>query len=137
MSLKSFLRESAKQPENIKVIISRRFLDENGEPERWELKAITDDEHSKIKDACTVKSIFKGRQTSTFNSPRYTRLLAAASVVYPDLNDAELQKSYGVIGADEVLGKMLIAGEMTELQRIVQELDGFDLEESMTEVKNS
>ncbi|MFV0497492.1 MAG: phage tail assembly chaperone [Candidatus Fimivivens sp.] len=141
MSFKAFLRSAAKMPENVKAVISKRFIDEStGEPIPWELRAITEDEHAAIKDACTSKNLFKGRMSSSFNTTRYNRMLAAASVVYPDLKDAELQKDYGVIGADELLGKMLLPGEMIALQQLVTEINGFDLEKisaEMDTVKNS
>lgn len=37
MSLKGFFREAAVQPEHIKTVISRRFLDEEGNAIAWEL----------------------------------------------------------------------------------------------------
>ncbi len=140
MSFKAFLREAAKPPENVRIVVSKRFADENGSPIPWELHAITEDEHAAIKDACTSKNLFKGRMTANFNSARYSRMLAAASVVYPDLKDAELQKSYGVVGADELLGKMLLPGEMMVLQQMTQQVNGFDIEQMAAEmdtVKNS
>ncbi len=141
MSFKAFFRESAKMPENVKAVISNRFIDENtGEPELWELRAITEDEHAAIKDACTSKNLFKGRMTTNFNSARYNKMLAAASVVYPDLKNAELQKDHSVVGAEALLGKILLPGEMTALQQLVTEINGFDIEKlaaGMDTVKNS
>jgi hypothetical protein len=67
-------------------------------------------------------------------------LLVASSVVYPDLKDAELQKSYGVVSDGDLLKKMLIPGEYLTLQQAVNEVNGFDTEkadEAKDEVKNS
>ncbi|MNC83125.1 Phage XkdN-like protein [compost metagenome] len=60
------------------------------------------------------------------------------SVVYPDLKDAELQKSYGVLGADQLLRKMLLPGEYATLLQKVQSINGFDkdVNELADEVKN-
>ena len=64
--------------------------------------------------------------------------LVVASVVFPDLKDAELQKSYGVLGADQLLRKMLLPGEYATLLQKVQEVNGFDrdVNELAEEVKN-
>lgn len=59
------------------------------------------------------------------------------AVVEPDLNNAELQKRYGVLGADKVLSAMLYVGEYGTLMEAVQELSGLDqdINEDMDEAK--
>lgn len=141
MSLKSFFKEAALQPENLKIAVSDRFKDEGGKPELWELRAISEKENAKIKDSCTVKTtIHGGRTKTTFDGDRYTKELVAASVVYPDLKDAELQKSYAVVGEVELLNLMLLPGEMTSLTEAANTVNGFELEkfaENKEAVKNS
>nr|WP_319487239.1 phage portal protein [uncultured Caproiciproducens sp.] len=140
MSMSAFLRENAVQPVNQKVIISDRFPDENGNPTPFEIKAISETEDSELKKICTYKSIFKGRQTTTFDNQRYLNKLIAASTVFPDLKDAELQKSYGVTSDDDLVREMLISGEHANLLQAVNEINGFDaekVEEAKEEVKNS
>lgn len=139
MSLSAFFREKAIKPESQKIIVSNRFC-ENGKPIPWEIRAITEEEDSKIKEDCTVRNIFKGRQTTTFNNQRYTNKLIAACVVSPDLKNADLQKSYGVTSDDELLKAMLISGEHANLLQAVNEINGFDIEKAEAakeEVKNS
>lgn len=140
MSFQAFLKQNAIVPQNTKVIISERFHGADGTPEPWELRALSEKEHAAIKDACTSKRMFKGRMTTSFHSGQYICRLCAASVVAPDLKNAELQKSYGVVGEDELLTAMLLPGEMATLQEYVQEVNGFDpekLEKDKDEVKNS
>lgn len=140
MSFQAFLRQNAIVPQNTKVIISERFHGVDGAPEPWELRALSEKEHADIKDACTSKRMFKGRMTTNFNSGLYICRLCAVSVVTPDLKNTELQKSYGVVGEDELLTAMLLPGEMATLQEYVQEVNGFDpekLEKDKDEVKNS
>ena len=64
--------------------------------------------------------------------------LAARCTVYPNLNDASLQDSYGVMGADALLKKMLTAGEYAEYLMKIQEINGFDVsfEDKVEEAKN-
>ncbi|MNN89462.1 Phage XkdN-like protein [compost metagenome] len=59
-------------------------------------------------------------------------------MTFPDLKNAELQKSYGVMGAEALLHKMLLPGEYANLVQKVQELNGFDadMNELVEEVKN-
>ena len=64
--------------------------------------------------------------------------MCVACTVYPNLNDAELQDSYGVKGADALLKKMLLPGEYTEYKAKVMEVNGYDMsmEELVDEAKN-
>lgn len=140
MSFKAFLKQSAILPENKKIAISKRFLDEKGKPMPWELRALTEKENAAIKDSCTSKANFKGRETTKFNGSLYSARLCTATVVYPDLKDAELQASYGVVGEEALLAEMLLPGEYSALAEIAQEINGFDLErleKDVESVKNS
>ena len=60
------------------------------------------------------------------------------SVVFPDLESAELQKSLGVLGSDKVLSKLLYVGEFAALLQEVHELSGLDkdINDEVEEAKN-
>jgi len=140
MSLSAFMAQNAVQTENQKLVVSNRFLDEAGKPIPWEIRALSEEEDAELKRVCTVKTISKGRQITFFDNQRYMNMLVALSVAYPDLKDAELQKSYGVTSDTSLIQKMLIAGEYLNLQQAVNEINGFDAEkaeEAKDEVKNS
>lgn len=139
MSLSAFLKQNSVTPENKKVVVSKRFV-EKGKPVEWEIRAVSEDANSKIRNSCTKTTTFKGRPTSDFNRNLYLQKLCAAAVVFPDLKDAELQKSYGVVGEAELLAEMLLPGEFGYLLEIVQEMNGYDadrFEEYKEEAKNS
>lgn len=139
MSLSAFLKQNSVTPENKKVVVSKRFV-EKGKPVEWEIRAVSEDANSKIRNSCTKNTTFKGRPTSDFNRNLYLQKLCAAAVVFPDLKDAELQKSYGVVGEAELLAEMLLPGEFGYLLEIVQEMNGYDadrFEEYKEEAKNS
>ena len=57
---------------------------------------------------------------------RYEGAMLAESVVFPDLKDAELQNSYGVVGAERLLKKLLLTGEYDRLRMAVEEINGGD-----------
>lgn len=140
MSIKAFLRPNAMQITNQKMVVSKRFVAEDGKPIEWEICPISEDENDRIKESCTVRTAFKGRMTANFNGNRYTRMLCVRSVAYPDLTDAELQKSYGVTDSEDLLGVMLLPGEFTTLMQFVHTINGFDVdgfEEAKQETKNA
>lgn len=102
-----------------------------GKPVEWEVRPISEDENIRIKESCTIRTVFKGRQSADFNGTRYTRMLCARSVASPDLKDAELQKSYGVTDEEDLLGVMLLPSEFTTLMQFVHSVNGFDLRDSI------
>lgn len=138
--LSAFLAQNAVQDENIKYIASNRFV-HDGKPVEWELQGVTSEEDEQIRKTCTKKVQVpgkKGQYTQDFDSEKYLGLLAAKCVVYPNLNAAELQDSYKVMGADAVLKKMLKPGEYQELLKKIQEVNGFNIgmDELVEEAKN-
>ena len=73
-----------------------------------------------------------------FNRGEYLAELTANAVVFPDLNNAELQKGYNCLGAPSLIQKMLLVGEFAELANQVQALSGLDedINKDIEEVKN-
>ena len=125
---KAFLQQNALETENIKFPVSNRFLDENKKPIDWEIKAVTSDEDARIRKAYTKKVTGKGGVvTQNFDAEEYLAALAARCVVYPNLNNAELQNSYGVMSAEQLIKKMLKPGEYQTLLQKVQEVNGYNL----------
>ncbi len=62
----------------------------------------------------------------------------AAAVVFPDLKNAELQKTYGVIGEVSLLKKMLYTNEYDRLIDEVQTLSGLEnFDDLKDEAKNA
>ena len=133
MNLQAFLNP-AKQ-ENKKIVVSKRFI-ENGKPVEWEIKPVTQEENNVLMKKYTKKD--KKTQQDVFNRTDYVAALTASAVVYPDLENADLQSGYGVMGAANLLQKMLLIGEYGLLVQEVQELSGLDedINEEIEEAKN-
>lgn len=131
-SLSAFLHPE--QTANKEVVISERFKD-NGKPVPFVIRPVTQEENGALIRQCTRKNK-KGEET--FDKVAYNQVLAAAAVVEPDLENAELQKAYGVLGADKVLVAMLYVGEFAALMQEVQEISGLDadINDEIDEVKN-
>lgn len=140
-NLSAFLAQNALQVENIKHVVSKRFVDEEGKPIPWEIQCITSSEDEAIRKACTKKVQVpgkKGQYTQQTDFDLYLGKLAARCTVFPNLDDAELQNSYGVMGSDALLKVMLKPGEYTDYLTKIQEVNGFDItfEEAVEEAKN-
>ncbi|MFS1514556.1 phage tail assembly chaperone [Chengkuizengella sp. SCS-71B] len=121
------------------VIISNRFKGSNGEPMAWKIKSMTEEENEQCRKAATRKVKAKnGVYIPETNQDEYAAKLAVLSIQYPNLKDAELQKSYGVMGAEVLLRKMLLPGEYSTLIQNVMSINGFnkDIGELIDEVKN-
>ncbi|SDF62055.1 phage tail assembly chaperone [Sporomusa acidovorans] len=129
-NLSAFLAQNVVREENVKYVASKRFVDE-GKPVDWELQSVTSEEDEQIRKSCTHKVPIPGKYgqfTRETDYEKYLGLLAAKCIVYPNLNAAELQDSYGVMGADAVLKKMLKPGEYQDLLKKIQEINGFDID---------
>lgn len=118
------------------VIISRRFLDKDGQPVPFVIRTITGEENDALRASCTKRRREKGMVVDDFNGELYARKLLAACVAEPDFSDAELCRAYGTVDPLEVPGKMLLAGEYNALSRAISEFNGFSAD-SEDEAKNS
>lgn len=142
MSLTAFMAQNAVQEENIKFVASKRFVDEKTkEPIEWEIKAIDSQRDEELRKSCTKRLELpgkKGQYTKDTDFDKYVGKLAVECTVFPNLNDAELQNSYGVMGADALLKKMLKPGEYADYLEKVQEINGFNetFDEKVEEAKN-
>jgi len=142
MSLSSFMAPNAIKTENIRYIASKRFLNEHGAPEAWEIKCITSAEDEKLRKSCTNRVQVSGKRNQFVQETDYDLYvgkLAALCTVYPNLSDAALQDSYGVLGDDALLKAMLAPGEYADYLTKIQEVNSFDttLEDEVDEAKNS
>ena len=127
MELKSFLKQNALQQEDHLFVVSQRFLDDQGKPIEWRLRAISSQQDEILRKESTKKVQIKRNQyQNEIDTNKYIGLLAAACTIYPNLSDAALQDSYGVMGADELLKAMLLPGEYADYLLKVQEICGFD-----------
>ena len=132
-SLSAFLHPE--QAENKEVLVSERFK-ENGKPVPFVIRPITQDENGELLKK--YRKVDKKTGNETFNRVAYNHALTALAVVEPDLNNAELQKAWGVLGPEKLLAKMLYVGEFANLLEAVQELSGLDqdVNDDIEEAKN-
>jgi hypothetical protein len=122
--LSAFLKENKIKTLNVKYAASQAFLDEDGKPLEWEIRAMKTREAEAIRSQCN--EVFKGGKIKTDNA-KFNRMMAAACTVYPNLNDAELQDSYGVMGAENLITEMLdMDGEFQKYVQKCLEVSGYN-----------
>ncbi|WP_288864219.1 phage tail assembly chaperone [uncultured Megasphaera sp.] len=140
-SLSGFMREDFLKKEVVTYIASKKFKDEQGEPISWEIQVLSNKEVQKIIDRNTKLSPMNGavkQYKKELNSERVYLEMALKAIIYPNLNDEQLQRFYGTIGAEDTLKAMLNPGELTDLMLAVQEACGYNvgMKEEIKHVKN-
>lgn len=111
MGQAAFYRENRRDREEREVLLTERMT-ADGEQLLWRIRPMTQRENAEIWKRCGEKE------------KRYEGMILAESVVFPDLKDAELQNSYGVMGAERLLERMLTAGEYDRLRQAVEAING-------------
>lgn len=133
-NLSAFLRPNVTQIENHKYIASPRFMGENGKPLEWEIRCIDADEYARIRGAC-IRQVpvtgKKGQYTQQLDTYTFQAKVCARCTVFPPLDNAELQNSWGVAKPEELLGKMLIGGEFDDYVTEVFQVNGFKTEDDL------
>lgn len=136
-----FMKANKIQKENVMHPVTKSLTDDDGNPLMWELKPLTTKENEMIRESCSKEIPVKGKPNMTkyhIDMSAYQRKLICAAVVSPDLNNAELQNSYGVMSAEELIVEMVDdPAEYTDLMMLVQQISGFKtLQEDVEEAKN-
>lgn len=118
--------------ETREVLISKRFLGEDGEPAPFKIRALSQEENARI--SRQSMRLVKGgkRGEKELDSEVYTNRIIVAATLEPDFSSEAMCKAYGTMDPTEVPGKMLYAGEYKRLMDAVMALSHFDddLEES-------
>lgn len=139
-NFKAFMAENAIKYNEVEYVASERFVDENGKPIPWRFRILTEAESQKIRAKCKKRvTDARTRQTSIeTDNEKYNDLMIEQCVIYPNLNDAALQESYGAVGAAELARTMLLPGEYANLSMAITEANGFDsgMADKIKRVKN-
>lgn len=137
-----FMRENKIEKSNTTYAATKSLVDENGKPLEWVIKPLSTSENERLRDECMTDVPVVGKPNMfrpKLNTSKYIAKMVCACVVEPDLYDAELQNSYGVMTPEELLREMVDnPSEYQELVAFVQNYNGFDttLEDKVDEAKN-
>lgn len=141
-NLKNFFKEDKKTKENVQYAATKDLVDGEENPLEWTLKHLTTSEMDSIRESCTTEIKIPGKRgqyRQTINNSELVAKLISSCVVFPNLNDAELQDSYGVRGAENLLREMVDnPGEYSKFGEFVQSMNGFDetIEDDIETAKN-
>ncbi len=137
-----FLKKNKIQKQNAKYAVTKTLCDESGKPLEWEIRAISTMENEKLREECTIEVQVPGKPNlyrPRVLSGKYIASLLAASVVYPDLQNAELQDSYGAMSPEELVQLMVDDPvEYNAFAEFVQNFSGLEssMQEKIDEAKN-
>ena len=88
---------------------------------------------------CFIVDGKPGMYRPKFDGNKYLVKMAVACIVFPNLNDKELQDSYGVMGAEKLIMEMIDnPGEFNAFMDKIQEFHGFKqtFQDKVDEAKN-
>lgn len=122
--------------EEKEVVVSKRFLDEDGNPVPFKIRSITEDENEVLQKKARRTRKVNGKPEEYQDQTVYMRSLVVAATVFPDFHEDALCKKYGTLDPNEVPGKMLLIGEFATLLNAVMELSGLEINTVEEEAKN-
>lgn len=137
-----FMKANKVVKENETHPVTRSLCDENGKPLEWEFRHISSKENENIRESCMIDVPVTGKPNMyrpKMQTSKYIQKMIVASVVMPDLYNAELQDSYGVKTPEDLLFAMVDnPGEYNDLAAYVQKFQGFNVsfDEKVEEAKN-
>ena len=124
-ALSAFLHPTVTTEEK-EVIISKRFLGEDGKPVPFRIRSLTQEENSACNKAATRNiKVNCGYQEKTNQNEYISRIIVAATLE-PDSASAEVCEHFGTKDPIQVPNKMLLAGEFAKLSAAILELSGFE-----------
>jgi hypothetical protein len=141
-NLSLFLKKNKKVKENTTYPATKSLVDENGKPLEWVIKPLTTKENNELRDQCTYEVPVKGKPNMfrpKIDTNLYIAKMIVASVVEPNLYNAELQDSYGVKTPEDLIMEMIDdPGEYNDFAAFIQKFNGFNitLEDKVEQAKN-
>ena len=136
-----FFKQNKIRKENTTYPATKSLVDENGKPLEWVIEPLTTEKDQKIRKECYYEEQVVGKRNEykpKFDIQKYLCKMACASIKEPNLYDAELQNSYGVMTPEDLL--KAIVDNPKEYDALVNFIDEYNgntsLEEKVEEVKN-
>lgn len=136
MSLNGFFKSNVKTLPDLRVVVSERFTNEDGTPIEWVLHPISTKRVEEITKRNSRTTLKNGKKETTVNEENLNAELLEEVVLFPRLNDAELQDSYGVTSVNELLSVMLYPGETQVLTKALQDVMSGVKANDIDELKN-
>ncbi|AWB31522.1 phage tail assembly chaperone [Clostridium botulinum] len=135
-NFEDFLMDSFEEVEEIE-----REITIGGKKKQMKFKPISADKGDELRKKCKKITIVKGQKMSETDQDKFIANQIIETTTYSDLKNAELQKAWGVMGAEQLLKAMkskMSDGEYMEWGSVVSEINGYDkgIQELVEEAKN-
>lgn len=124
-ALSAFLHPAVTREEK-EIVISKRFLGEDGKPVPFKIRSLTQEENAAIIKTATKRKKVGNEWQDSLDANELSARIIMEATVFPDFRSAELCEAYGTKDPVQVPGKMLLAGEFGRLIDAVNKLSGFD-----------
>ena len=122
-NLNYFMPEVAKgKREDFEIIVSDRFVDEDGNPLAWTFRLLSAKEIDDLKNAAIVK---KNKSLLKVDTKKLIVDTISETIIYPNLKSEELQNAYGAMNISELLDKMLEGREYERFTDKLMKAQGF------------
>ena len=122
-NLNYFMPEVAKgKRENFEIVVSDRFIDEDGNPVAWSFRLLSAKEIDELKNAAIVK---KNKSLLKVDTKKLIVDTISETIIYPNLKSEELQNAYGAMNISELLDKMLEGREYERFTDKLMKAQGF------------
>ena len=122
-NLNYFMPEVAKgKRENFEIVVSDRFIDEDGNPVAWTFRLLSAKEIDELKNAAIVK---KNKSLLKVDTKKLIVDTISETIIYPNLKSEELQNAYGAMNISELLDKMLEGREYERFTDKLMKAHGF------------
>ena len=130
--LSAFLHPAALNEEK-EIVISDRFVDENGKVVPFKIRALSQEEVDSITTKSRRREKIGGKVQENLDSIVFARRMVVSATVEPDFSSREMCDAHGVMDPLLVPVKMLKSGEYSRLLDAITELSGFDDNEGIEE----
>lgn len=139
-NLTAFLKNNVEIVNQVEYVASNR-IKAGDEPVAWKINVLQNKVIDKLRNRYTkvIKDGKTGVTREKFDSQGFNDAMLLESIVFPNLDDMELQDSWGVNDPLELVKAMLTPGEYADLLNAVVEAQGFEvgMDEKVRAVKNS
>ncbi|EHQ92137.1 phage tail assembly chaperone [Desulfosporosinus youngiae] len=134
--LQDFLMEDFEDAEIIEKPVSL-----GGKEKKMKFRPISATTGDEIRKSCRKITFHKGQKVVEANHDAFMTKIIIETTVHPNFKSEALQKSWGVLGAEDLLNAMktkMRDGEYATLSSIVSEINGYDktMEDLVEEAKN-
>ena len=125
-NLQDFLNSNPVGGVTSEVAVSPRFMDEDGKPMLFTIRAMSQEEFEANRKRATRISVERGVQKVEFDSSLFTMNMVVEQTVVPNFKDATSIQALGCVTPAQYVNKVLLAGEVNELAMQINTLSGFN-----------